>query len=60
MITYSAPLVYDKTICSVLGIEVGVNDLTKIFPGKDLDSDLNAGFALVVNHGNGNYEEIAR
>lgn len=59
MITYSVPLVYDKTVYGVLGIEVGVNDLTKYFPIKDLDSDLNAGFALVVDHGNGNYEGIA-
>ena len=59
MITYSAPLVYDKTVYGVLGIEVGVNDLTKFFQVKDLDSDLNAGFALVVDHGNGNYEGIA-
>lgn len=59
MITYSAPLVYDKTVYGVLGIEEGVNDLTKFFQVKDLDSDLNAGFALVVDHGNGNYEGIA-
>lgn len=59
MITYSVPLVYGKTVYGVLGIEVGVNDLTKYFPVKDLDSDLNAGFALVVDHGNGNYEGIA-
>ena len=59
MITYLAPLVYDKTVYGVLGIEVGVNDLTKFFQVKDLDSDLNAGFALVVDHGNGNYEGIA-
>lgn len=59
MITYSAPLVYNKTVYGVLGIEVGVNDLTKFFQVKDLDSDLNAGFALVVDHGNGNYEGIA-
>lgn len=59
MITYSVPLVYGKTVYGVLGIEVGVNDLTKFFPVKDLDSDLNAGFALVVDHGNGNYEGIA-
>ena len=59
MITYSVPLVYDKTVYGVLGIEVGVNDLTQFFQVKDLDSDLNAGFALVVDHGNGNYEGIA-
>ena len=59
MITYSAPLVYDKTVYVVLGIEVGVNDLTKFFPEKDLDSDLYPGFPLVVDHGNGNYEGIA-
>ena len=59
MITYSVPLVYDKTVYGVLGIEVGVNDLAKYFPVKDLDSNLNAGFALVVDHGNGNYEGIA-
>ena len=59
MITYSVPLVYGKTVYGVLGIEVGVNDLTKFFQVKDLDSDLNAGFALVVDHGDGNYEGIA-
>ena len=59
MITYSVPLVYDKIVYGVLGIEVGVNDLAKYFPVKDLDSDLNAGFALVVDHGDGNYEGIA-
>ena len=59
MITYSVPLVYDKIVYGVLGIEVGVNDLAKYFPVKDLDSNLNAGFALVVDHGNGNYEGIA-
>ena len=59
MITYSVPLVYDKTVYGVLGIEVGVNDLAKYFPVKDLDSNLNAGYALVVDHGNGNYEGIA-
>lgn len=59
MITYSVPLVYGKTVYGVLGIEVGVNDLTKYFPVKDLDYDLNAGFALVVDHGDGNYEGIA-
>ena len=59
MITYSVPLVYGKTVYGVLGIEVGVNDLTKYFPVKDLDSDLNAGFALVVDRGDGNYEGIA-
>lgn len=59
MITYSVPLVYDKTVYGVLGIEVGVNDFAKYFPVKDLDSNLNAGFALVVDHGNGNYEGIA-
>lgn len=59
MITYSVPLVYGKTVYGVLGIEVRVNNLTKYFSVKDLDSDLNAGFALVVDHGNGNYEGIA-
>ena len=59
MITYSVPLVYNKTVYGVLGVEIGVNDLTNYFPVKDLDADLNAGFALVVDHGDGSYEGIA-
>ena len=59
MISYSVPLVYDKTVYGVLGVEIGVSDLTKYFPVKDLDSDLNAGFALVVEHEDGSYEGLA-
>ena len=59
MITYSVPLVYDNIVYGVLGIEVGVDFLSRYFPVKDLDTDLNAGFALVVDHGDGTYEGIA-
>lgn len=59
MITYSVPLVFNKTVYGVLGVEIGVNDLSRYFPVKDLDGDLNAGFALVVDQGDGSYEGIA-
>ncbi|MGO4948056.1 ATP-binding protein [Blautia sp. Sow4_E7] len=59
MISYSVPLVYDKTVYGVLGVEIGVNDLSRYFPVKDLDSDLNAGFALVIEQENGSYEGLA-
>ena len=58
MITYSVPLLYDDTIYGVMGIEIEINYLTSYFPVKDLDADLNAGFALVIDHGNGSYEGL--
>ena len=59
MISYSVPLVYENTIYGVLGVEIGTEYLSKYFPVKDLSSDLNAGFALAIDHGNGKYEGIA-
>lgn len=59
MLTYSVPLVYNKTVYGVLGVEVGVDYLSRYFSVKDPASDLNAGFALVVDLGNGEYTGIA-
>ena len=59
MITYSIPLVYEKNVYGVLGVEVAVDYLSKYFPVKDLASDMNAGFALVVQQEDGSYEGLA-
>lgn len=59
MITYSVPLVYDQTVYGILGVEIAVDYLSKYFPVQDLDSDLNAGFALAVDKGDGTYEGLA-
>lgn len=42
-----------------LAVEVGVDYLSRYFSVKDPASDLNAGFALVVDLGNGEYTGIA-
>lgn len=58
MITYSLPLVYDGVIYGVLGSEVSESYLLKYFSVQELDSSLNAGYALMVHDGDGNYEFI--
>ena len=58
MITYSVPLMYDDTIYGIVGIEISLNYLGNYFPVKDLDSDLNAGYALMVDDGEGRYLKL--
>ncbi len=58
MITYSVPLMYNDTIYGVVGIEISLNYLSSYFPVKDLDSDLNAGYALLVDNGEGRYYQL--
>ena len=59
MITYSMPLVYDNTVYGVLGTEIAVSYLSDYFAVKDLDADLNAGYALLIQGEDGTYESIA-
>ena len=59
MITYSMPLVYENTVYGVLGSEISVSYLTDYFSVKDLDADLNAGYALMIQGEDGQYEAIA-
>ena len=58
MITYSVPLRYEDTIYGVLGVEIGVDELTGYFPVKDLDSDLNAGYALAIRQNDETLEGV--
>ena len=58
MITYSVPLLYDGTVYGVLGVEISVCYMSRYFPVNDLDSSLNAGYALVIDQGDGTYEGI--
>ena len=58
MITYSVPLKYDGVIYGILGVEISVSYLSSYFSVKDLDANLNAGYALVADQENGKYEKI--
>ena len=58
MITYSVPLMYEDTIYGVVGIEISISYLSSYFPVKDLDADLNAGYALMVQKGDGYYDNL--
>ena len=59
MITYSVPLEYDGTIYGVIGVEISVSYLTSYFSVKELDSDLNAGYAIMIGKGDNKYDAIA-
>lgn len=58
MITYSVPLMYDDVVYGVLGVEIGVNYLSSYFSVQDLDSDLNAGYVLLLEQEDGQYRSI--
>lgn len=58
MITYSVPLMYDDVVYGVLGVEIGVNYLSSYFSVQDLDSDLNAGYVLLLEQADGQYRSI--
>ena len=58
MITYSVPLMYDDVVYGVLGVEIGVNYLGSYFSVQDLDSDLNAGYVLLLEQEDGQYRSI--
>lgn len=59
IIAYSVPLRYGDTVYGVLGVEIGVDELTGYFPVKDLDNDLNAGYALAIRQNDGSLEGVA-
>lgn len=58
MITYSFPLEYEGKIYGVLGIEVSENYLNSYIPAKDLDPNLNSGYALVIEQEDGTYRNV--
>ena len=60
MITYSMPLIYGGTVYGVVGTEVSVNYVSNnYFSVQDLDKNQNAGYALAISRGDGQYESIA-
>lgn len=59
MITYSVPLIYNKTVYGVVGIEIADSYLGNYFPVRELDESLNAGYALAVCKDDGTYESVA-
>lgn len=58
MITYSVPLLYDGVIYGVLGAEISENYLLKYFSVQELDSSLNAGYALMICNEDGSYDFV--
>ncbi len=58
MITYSVPLVYGGVVYGVVGIEISTSYLSSYMPVRDLDSDLNAGYALVIQTDENTYEKV--
>ena len=58
MITYSVPLIYDRTIYGILGVEIADSYLSSYFPVRELDESLNAGYALAIQEKDGAYESI--
>ena len=58
MITYSVPLIYGDTVYGVAGIEVATSYIANYFPVSDLDSSMNAGYALTVNNADGTCDSI--
>ena len=58
MISYSVPLVYGGSVYGVLGVEISVNYLESYLPVKNLDGDLNAGYAIAVKNDDDTYETI--
>ena len=59
MITYSVPLKVKDTIYGILGVEISMDLLDDYFSVRELDNSMNAGYALLVDHGNGEYEALA-
>lgn len=59
MITYSVPLTYHGEVYGVLGCEVSLTELDTYMPVKDLDSSLNAGYALLSRNADGTYQPLS-
>lgn len=59
MITYTVPLRYGGTIYGVMGIEISTSYLESYLTVSNLDSGMNAGYALALKMGDGTYDVIA-
>ncbi|MDC7288579.1 response regulator [Blautia schinkii] len=58
MITYSIPLVYDKTVYGVMGVEIAENYLMDYFPLEELDDNQQAGYMLAVQNEDGSWRPV--
>lgn len=58
MITYSVPLRYNGEIYGVLGVEISLSYLYDYFNVADLDQNQNAGYALMIDQGDGSYRSV--
>ena len=58
MITYSVPLKGKDIIYGVLGVEISIDLLENYFSVRELDNSMNAGYAILVDHGDGEYEAL--
>ena len=59
MITYSVPLVHDGVVYGVVGVEIGEKYLQSYFSVRDLDKELNAGYALAIDKGGNKYLDVS-
>ena len=60
MITYSIPLCVDGVIYGIVGTEISTAYIsTSFLPVRDLDRNLNAGYAIALDQGNGTYSIIS-
>ena len=59
MITYSLPLEYNGTIYGVLGVEASLGCLEDYMDVRELDQNLNAGYILAKNLGDGQHLCVA-
>ena len=60
MITYSIPLCLDGVVYGIVGTEVSTSYISTAFlPVRDLDRNLNAGYAIAVDHQDGTYQIIS-
>ena len=59
MITYSVPLIYEGTVYGVIGSEVSTAYVNNnFFSVHDLDANRNAGYAIAVSLGEGQYRFV--
>lgn len=58
MITYSVPLLCDGVVYGVAGVEISTAYLSSYFSVRDLDGGLSAGYAIMVENEDGQYESI--
>lgn len=58
MISYSIPIDFNGTLIGILGVEVSVSLLQEELQVQELDKDMNSGYVLAIDLGDGNFRSI--